>query len=296
MPQTSSLRVLVTGAAGFVGAHLVTALTAAGHVAEGFDLRWGQDICDAEQVGSAVRGCDAVVHLAAWADLYAARENPVEAVRVNVLGTAVVAEAAARHGVRLVHGSTACVYGNQPSYPSNEDAPTHPTEIYAQSKLAAEQVVRGLVASAGLDATWARFPGVYGERLRGALAVARFFEAAARDGELTVHGDGSQTRTPIHAADLVAGLVALVGQPGVKGPINLGTADEISALELARHVVHLAGAGRIVHVDQRLPQTWREHIDSSRAERLLGWRPGVPLHEGLARTWAWWQSREARQH
>lgn len=292
MSSQPSQRVLVTGGAGFVGRHLVQRLEARGHAVTVFDLHSGGDICDAHAVERALPGHDTVVHLAAWADLYAARLDPVEAVRVNVLGTAVIAEAAARFGARLVHGSTACVYGNQPSYPSCEAAIPNPTEIYARSKLAAEEVVRGMVASHGLGATWARFPGVYGEGLRGALAVARFFEAASHDGVISVHGDGRQTRSPIYVSDLAEGLARLVETPAISGAINLGAPEEISALDLARRVIALTGRGRVAHVEQRLPQTWRELLNSQRAHEQLGWQANTSLQEGLARTWAWWCDTE----
>lgn len=257
-----------------------------------FDLRDGQDINDVTAVEQALRTASSVVHLAAWADLYEARRDPVEAVRVNVLGTAVVADAAQRLGVRLIHASTACVYGNQALFPSREDAVPNPTEIYAQTKLAAEQVVRGMVASHGLDAVIVRFPGVYGPGLRGALAVARFFEQACTDGMLEVHGDGRQTRSPIHVDDLIRGLVAIVERPAVRDTINLGTPEEISALQLAERIQALVGRGRIVHGPQRSPQTERELIDRSRAQAVLGWAPRVSLEEGLRRTWAWWRETQ----
>lgn len=290
MNEQHQRRVLVTGGRGFVGAHLVRALEARAHEVGVFDLRDGADVCDSGAVRSRLFGVHTVVHLAAWADLYEARRDPIEAVRVNVLGTAVVADAARRAGARLVHGSTACVYGNQPSYPSAEGAIPNPTEIYAQSKLAAEQVVTGLVASHDLDATVVRFPGVYGEGLRGALAVARFFQQATRDDVLTVHGDGHQTRTPIHVEDLVRGLVAIIERPGVSGLLNLGTDDEISALELAHKIRDIVGGGRIEHGPQRDPQTMRELVDWSRARELLDWSPRISLDEGLARTWRWWRT------
>lgn len=285
------LRVVVTGGRGFVGSHLMSGLRGAGHWVSALDLVDGLDVCDPAAVWSALAEADVVVHLAAWADLYEARRDPVEAVRVNVLGTATVANVARLRGIRLVHGSTACVYGNQETYPTPENAVPNPTEIYAQTKLAAEQVVQGLVASFGLDAVCVRFPGVYGEGLRGALAVARFFECAMSNGELEVHGDGLQTRTPIHVEDLVRGLLRVVESPDIRGVINLGTSEEISALDLARRIREIVGRGRIVHVGQRLPQTHRELVDWTRARTLLGWEPQVTLREGLERTWRWWCMR-----
>ncbi len=295
MAQPTPQRIVVTGGQGFVGKHLVQALRTRGFDATSFDLRAGQDIRDTATVEQALSAASAVVHLAAWADLYEARRDPVEAVRVNVLGTAVVADAARRQGVRLIHASTACVYGNQARFPTPEDTVPNPTEIYAQTKLAAEQVVRGLVASHGLEAVIVRFPGVYGAGLRGALAVARFFERASADGVLEVHGDGAQTRSPIHVEDLVRGLVAIVERPEVRDTLNLGTPEEISALELAERIQALVGRGRIVHGPQRSPHTERELIDWSRAHAVLGWTPRVSLEEGLRRTWAWWRETQMTQ-
>ena len=285
------MRVVVTGGRGFVGSRLVSALHEAKHNVRSLDLADGLDICDRDAVRSALVDSDVVVHLAAWADLYEARRNPIEAVRVNVLGTAVVADVVRSFGLRLVHGSTACVYGNQASYPSPESAVPNPTEIYAQTKLAAEQVIQGLVASHNLDATIVRFPGVYGEGLRGSLAVARFFERAVADGTLEIHGDGLQTRTPIHVDDLVAGLVRILEHADVRGIINLGTSEEISALELARRIQAIVGRGRVEHVAQRLPQTYREVVDWRRAWEVLGWEPAISLDEGLRRVWCWWCQR-----
>ncbi len=285
-------RVVVTGGRGFLGTHLVRALTSRGVPTVVLDLRDGLDVCDGPTVRAALRDGDCVVHLAAYANLYEARETPIDAVRVNVLGTATLADAVRQAGGRLIHGSTACVYGNQDRYPCSEDARPNPTEIYGHTKLAAEQVVRGMVASHGLDATIVRFPGLYGEGLRGALAVARFFRAAMRGADLVVHGDGHQTRSPLYAGDLVEALVRLVERPDLDGVANLPGSEEVSALNLARRIQTLVGAGRIVHGPQRLPQTWREALDGSRAEEWLDWRPTTSLDLGLRRTWEWFRGEE----
>ncbi len=285
------MRIAVTGGRGFVGSHLVSALRAAGHGVRTLDLANGLDVCNSQVVHSALADAQVVVHLAAWADLYEAHRDPVRAVRVNVFGTAVVAGAAQVLGLRLVHGSTACVYGNQLAYPTPESAVPNPTEIYAQTKLAAEQVIQGFISSHNLDATIVRFPGVYGEGLRGALAIARFFERAASDGVLEVHGNGLQTRTPIHVDDLVGGLLRIIERPDVHGLMNLGTSEEVSAVELAHRIRAIVGRGRVEHVAQRLPQTYREIVDWSKAREVLGWKPEISLDEGLLRVWRWWRQR-----
>lgn len=288
--QPRRVLVLLTGGRGFIGAATLRRLRQRGHDARTFDLRDGQDILDEAALLAAIAPGATVLHLAAYADLYEARERPVDATRVNVLGTAQVADVTRRRGGRLILGSTLCVYGNQPTYPSREDAALNPTEIYAHTKLAAEQVVRGLQASLGLRLAIARFPGVYGPGMRSSLAVARFMRAAAAGGELLVHGDGLQTRTPLHVEDLAAGLVALVERDDLSGAINFAAREEISALELARRIIELAGQGTIRHVEQRSPQTLRELADGTRAARELGWTPTISLAEGLASTWRWWRT------
>ncbi|MCB9706162.1 MAG: sugar nucleotide-binding protein [Myxococcales bacterium] len=285
-------RVVVTGARGFVGSEVIRQLAGAGRQAIPFDLRDGLDICSEADLLEVIREGDDVVHLAAYADLYRARERPVEATRVNVVGTSCVAEVTRRRGGRLILGSTLCVYGNQPTYPTREDAAPNPSEIYAQTKLAAEQVVRGMVDSLGLRAVIVRFPGVYGPGMRGALAVACFMRAAREGGVLEIHGDGLQTRTPMHVSDVARGLLALLQRPEIDGVINLAAPEEISALELARRIISLAGAGTIRHGPQRTPQTLRELADGSRAA-AVGWTPSIGLSEGLASTWKWFLEHSA---
>jgi nucleoside-diphosphate-sugar epimerase len=285
-------RVVVTGGRGFVGSALLALAQRAGYRVASYDLRDGLDICDPSALHAAIEPGDTVVHLAAYADLYVAREHPVDCVRVNVLGTTLVAEATRQRGARLILGSTLCVYGNQPHYPTPEDARPNPSEIYAQTKLAAEQVVRGMVDSLGLQAAIVRFPGVYGPGMRDSLAVARFMHAASEGGELLVHGDGAQTRTPMHVEDVADGLLAVVQHERVNRVINLAAPEEISALDLARRVVRLAGRGTIRHTAQRSPQTLREFADGTLAAQELSWKPQRALDEGLAATWEWWQSRQ----
>ncbi len=289
--QLNAKRVVVTGGRGFIGRRLIEVLGSRGHDAVSFDLKDGHDVCDLNVALRLIRDGDLVVHLAATADLYVAQKDPVGATRTNVLGTAVVAEATRRRGGRLILGSTLCVYGNQVVYPSREDAVPNPSEIYAQTKLAAEQGVKVLVDSQGLRALIVRFPGVYGERLRGSMAIARFLMAALAGGELQVHGDGHQTRTPLHVDDVVDGLCAAIDSDELVGIVNLAGREEVSALDLAHRVQALVGRGQIAHVAQREPQTWRELADGTHAEIVLGWQPRISLDEGLRRTLRWMLSR-----
>lgn len=282
-------RIVVTGGRGFIGSEFVALARHAGYAVTTFDLRDGQDICDPAALLAAIGEGDVVVHLAAYADLYVAREHPVDCVRTNVMGTAQVADITRQRNGRLILGSTLCVYGNQQKYPTFEDSRPNPTEIYAQSKLAAEQVVMGLTDTLGLKAAIVRFPGVYGPGMRESLAVARFMRAAREGGELIIHGDGRQTRTPLYVQDLADGLLAAVQHMDFHGVVNLATSEEISALDLAHGIIRLAGRGTIRHAAQRSPQTLRELADSTLAARKLGWTAKTLLDQGLAATWDWFQ-------
>ena len=282
-------RIVVTGGRGFIGSEFVALARHAGHTVVTFDLRDGQDICDPAALLAAIGEGDVVVHLAAYADLYIAREHPVDCVRTNVVGTAQVADITRQRHGRLILGSTLCVYGNQQQYPTFENTRPNPTEIYAQSKLAAEQVVLGLTDTLGLKAAIVRFPGVYGPGMRESLAIARFMRAASEGGELIIHGDGRQTRTPLYVQDVANGLLAVVRDADFHDVVNLSTSDEISALDLAHRIIRLAGRGTIRHAAQRSPQTLREFADSTLAACKLGWVAKTPLDQGLAATWDWFQ-------
>jgi UDP-glucose 4-epimerase len=291
------MRAVVTGGAGFIGSHLVDALVARGdEVTVVDDLSTGRR----ENLAPAARlvehdirepfdvDADVVFHLAAQADVGTSVEQPVFDAEVNVLGTLRVLEAARAAGAALVFASTGgAIYGDVEA-PAGEDAPLAPVSPYGMAKLAAEGYVAGWRRLHGLRTAVLRFANVYGPRQSASLeggVVAIFLERLAAGEETVIFGDGEQTRDFVHVDDVVAGLLAAAGRDG--GTFNIGTGVETSVTRLhalCRRACGIQAPPR--HDPPRLGDARRSVLDVSRAAAELGWRPAVPLEDGLRRTWA----------
>jgi nucleoside-diphosphate-sugar epimerase len=282
------MKILATGGAGFIGSHLVNRLKLKGHEVDIFDITSGHDLRNVEQVGVAIKGKDAVFHLAAIADLSWARNHSKETMDINVLGTINVAEGCGKYKVPLYYASTCCVYGNQKKHPSNESTPPNPSEIYAYTKLAGEEVIKGYGELTGLRYNLMRFATIYGEKMRSALGVHIFLRQALKGQPITVHGDGKQTRTLTYIDDLVDGMVMLFESNLFLREINLSTEESISAISMAKRIKKLTKSkSPIVFIPQRPGQTFKEEIDASKAKNKFGWKTKTPFNKGLERTLAW---------
>ena len=310
------MRSLVTGGAGFIGSHLVDALTERGdEVLVVDDLSTGKrrnletalargatlellDVTQARELMTAMEGFEpeSVFHLAAQIDVRKSMQDPAFDARLNVLGTINVLEAASRFGAqRFVFASTGgAIYGEgadrAAELPFREDSRCEPFSIYGQSKLAAEGYVALYGRRRALATTSVRLGNVYGPRQDPALeaGVVAIFCGLARDGgRPTVFGDGAQTRDYLHVADVVAGLLA-AERAGEAGPFNLGTGVETSVLELAERIGRLALRTDFepVFAPAREGEVERIALDVRRAGERLGWRAGRDLETGLAETLA----------
>jgi len=276
-------RLLVTGAAGFIASKLVQRLRDSGDEVSEFDIARGQDICNLKQVTEAIRGKDAVFHLAAVADLNYARVYPVRSMEINVQGTWNIAEACRKQrGTVLFYASTICVYGNQEVHPVTEKSLPNPSEIYACSKLAGENVVKGYHLTYGLPYNIMRFATIYGPGTRPALGTHIFMGQALREEPITVHGNGEQTRTLTHVNDLVDAILA-VYKSGVTNDIfNMTATEEISALRMAKDIKRLTGSkSEIVFIPQRIGQTFREEISADHIRERVGWKARIGWDDGL---------------
>jgi UDP-glucose 4-epimerase len=292
------VRVLVTGGSGFIGAHVVDRLIVHGHEPRVFDLvldprrvadRVDQvvgDILDVAALRAAMRGCDAVVHLAAVADVDEVAVDPLHADLVNTRGTGVVLEAAREEGIRrFIYGSTIWVYGNTAgAEPLDEDVPlASPEHFYTATKLAGELYCRSYGQMFGLAPTILRFGIPHGPGARPSTVVARFVARALAGEPLRINGNGDQTRQFVYVADLADGIVASLTEKAQGRTYNLVGDEHVSVREIARIVQAHIGDVSIEHAPGRPGDLGSVHISGRRASHELGWRARTTFADGVGR-------------
>jgi UDP-glucose 4-epimerase len=320
------MRILVTGAAGFIGSNLVAELLRRDHSVVGFDnLSQGSrlnladfsdhpsfdfreaDIRDELAIRDAAEGCDTIVHLAAYkipryADAY-------ETLMINGLGSEIVAQTAAQTGAKIVAASTSDVYGKNPQVPFSEDMdsvignPQVKRWAYAISKMFEEQLLLACHERFGIDVVLLRFFGGYGpnQNLTWWGGPQSVFIEKALDGEpLPVHGDGRQTRSFTYVTDHVAGIAAAVESSRADNlVVNIGAEEEISIRALAELIWRLVqGDDEPARIEEipyasfgKYEDVVRRVPDISRARELLGFEPKVDLESGLRETIRWQAER-----
>ena len=296
------MRAIVTGGAGFIGSHVVDALLARGdevhvlddlskgrreNVAAGAELHVA-DIRDPDAVFDAVRP-EAVLHLAAQADVRVSVERPGFDADVNVLGTVRILEAARRHGAKVVFTSSGGAGYGECDGPAPETAPMRPLAPYGVSKLAGEEYLAAYNRLYGSSHVTLRLGNVYGPRQEPhgeAGVVAIFMGLLLEGGTPRIYGDGRQTRDYVYVGDVARAARAALGHDG--GVFNVGTGIETSVLELYDAIVAASGIDRPAeHAPARLGELQRSVLDVSLAARELRWRPEHSLAGGLAETWRW---------
>lgn len=294
------MNVLVTGGAGFIGSHVAEHYLQAGHdVAVIDDLSVGIrdsvpdgaafdriDIRD----GAAVRDCiqrvdpDIINHHAAHNDAMESLEEPAVDAETNIQGSIHLLEAARQQDVsHVVYASSGGLsYGEPQELPTPEDHPMQPSYPYGISKHSVEHYLDLYQELYGLDFTVLRYASVYGPRATGGV-IMNFLQAAARDEQPVIFGDGTQTRDFIHVEDIAAAnLLAHTGS----GYFNIGTCTETSITELWTLVQDVAGVETEPrHEDRWLGDIDRCRLDYSAAEEQLGWAPGIELADGIRQTW-----------
>jgi UDP-glucose 4-epimerase len=296
------VRVLVTGGAGFIGSHLVDALLDRGAEVSMADhlhrspkpwfgealLRGAQlyvaDLRDLPALRPAFAAArpEVVLHLAAQADVRVSVADPAFDAQVNVAGTVSVLEAAREVGARrVVMASTAAVYGDPRDLPTPESAPIAPLSPYGTSKAAAEWYLAQYRRLHGISTLALRMANVYGPRQdpHGEAGVVSIFSGQAASGaRATLFGDGRQTRDYVFVDDVVDAWLAAAASD-VTGALNISTGIETSVRELAEalDLSYDFAPGRVGEIE-------RSCLDPSAAAAQLGWRPAVPLANGLRRT------------
>lgn len=305
------VRVLVTGGAGFIGTHLVRRLAEQGHqVTILDDLSTGvlrpdlaaratlvaADVRDAEAVGRAALKAECIYHLAAVVGVRHALQNQVRSLTVDWLGTKNVLEAAEREGAAVFVASSSAVYGKTERLPIGEEddvvlGNTHlPSWTYSTAKLSEELLARAWAAERGLRVKVGRFFNVIGPGQTGAygMVVPRFVEAALKGEALVVYGRGDHTRTFVDIQDALDGLEAVMARGRWGVAYNIGGAEEITVLELARRVLALTGSSSpvtFVPFEEAFGPDFEEigrRVPDIRRLQVLGYQPRRPLEQTLA--------------
>jgi UDP-glucose 4-epimerase len=298
------MKILITGGAGFIGSHIAELYqdraeeirvldnlrTGYRHNLEGLRHTFIEgSVTDRELVRKAVEGVDYVFHMAALVSVPESMAKPGECVDINVHGLLNVLEEASAAGVRkLVFASSAAVYGDNPTVPKLETMLPEPKSPYAITKLDGEYYL-GMFRNEGrLETAAIRFFNVFGPRQdpKGAYAAAVpiFIEKALRGEDITVFGDGGQTRDFIYVKDIVGALSFAAETPGVTGVFNAGYGGQITINDLADRVIALAGsASKVIHAAERAGDVRHSRASADKL-RAAGWIPQHRLGEGLART------------
>jgi UDP-glucose 4-epimerase len=293
--------VLVTGGSGFIGSHVIDRLLARGVSARNLDLVASPyhaasevetnigSVTDAAAVAAPLAGCEAVVHLAAVADVNAVDADPTHAVAVNDGGTLGVLEACRQAGVRRVaYGSTVWAYSDcAETHVDEESVLAPPRHTYTVTKLAGEEHCALYAAEHGLEVVTLRFGIPYGPRARVAAVVPAFVERALAGQPLQVAGDGAQARQFVYVEDLAEGIVTglLDGRPG--RVYNLVGDEMTTVREVAEAVRARIPGSEVMRVPARAGDLPLKVVSSARAREELGWAAATPFAEGLDRYVRW---------
>jgi UDP-glucuronate decarboxylase len=317
--QLKDKRVLVTGGAGFIGSHITEKLMKTCEITLYDNLRrnsigWLQiprnvqlvkgDVLDLANLKRVVKDADVIFHLAAIAGITAVTKNPINTMKINLIGTYNLFQALEEEEPeieRVVLASTSEVYGKY-SFLGNEESLTaqgpvsEPRWCYAISKLAAEHLAHSYFLEGDVPVTILRYFNVYGPRQTGESAIHNFVEKAIMGRPLVIFGDGLQVRSWCYIQDAVEATILAASERGAVGKVlNVGNPKTaITIASLAELVVRLASSkSKISYVPKDFADVELRIPDISQARKVLGYSPKVDLEEGLLRTMRWFRSKEA---
>jgi UDP-glucuronate decarboxylase len=311
MPQIH--RILVTGGAGFLGSHLCERLVEQGHDVICVDNfftsqktnvshllgRPNFDLVRHDITQSLVLDVDQIYNLACPAAPGHYQYNPIKTMKTSVLGAIHTLGIAKRCRATILQASTSEVYGDPEVHPQPESYrgnvnPVGPRACYDEGKRAAETLFMDYHRMHRTNVRIVRIFNTYGPRMHpyDGRVVSNFIRQALHGEDITVFGDGSQTRSFCYRDDLVEGMLRMMTAPDdCVGPINLGNPDEYTILELAEQVIKLTGSrSKIIHKDLPMDDPVRRRPDITLAKKHLAWSPKTPLREGLEKTVAWFRT------
>jgi dTDP-glucose 4,6-dehydratase len=299
-------RVVITGAAGFIGSHLAEALLDCGCSVIGIDNLLTGDIANIAHLADRdflflkhdvtnyiyIDGpVDFVLHWASPASPIDYLELPIPTLKVGALGTHKALGLAKAKGARFVLASTSEVYGDPLEHPQKETYwgnvnPIGPRGVYDEAKRFAEAMTTAYHRYHGVDAKIVRIFNTYGPRMRvnDGRAVPAFMSQALRNEDVTIFGDGRQTRSFTYISDLVDGIIRLM-HSDTNDPVNIGNPKEMTIEEIARTIIRMTGStSGIVYRPLPTDDPKVRQPDITRARTLLGWEPKVALEQGLTKT------------
>lgn len=300
------MRILVTGGAGFIGTHLCHRLIEAGNEViclDNFFTGQKSNIADLliypnfELIRHDITQpifleVDQIYNLACPASPVHYQYNPVKTIKTNILGTLNMLGLAKRVKARILQASTSEVYGDPLQHPQKEEYwgnvnPIGIRSCYDEGKRTAETLMMDYYRQNKVDVRIIRIFNTYGPFMHenDGRVVSNFIVQALRNQDITVYGDGSQTRSFCYVDDLVSGMIKMMEQPGFIGPVNLGNPEEYTVLELAQKIIKMVQSQSKV-VFKPLPENdpTRRRPDISLAKEKLDWQPTIPVEQGLEKT------------
>jgi UDP-glucuronate 4-epimerase len=304
------MRYVVTGAAGFIGSHLLRELLDRGHDAVGWDAftdyydpalkEQNADGLPVERIDLAqdeipdLDGVDGVFHLAGQPGVSSFGDVFPVYVRQNVVATQRLLEAAVASRTRVLFASSSSVYGDAESYPTSEDTRLRPLSPYGVTKLACEHLLGSYGTELGLDAVILRYFTIYGPRQRPDMALARWIAMVGRGESLELQGDGTQSRSFTYVDDAVDATIRAQERVGAGAVLNVGGGEEVSMLAAVEALEQVSGRSlELVHVPRRKGDQPRSLADTSRVRAAIGWEPRTPFADGLQAQWRWAADRVA---
>jgi len=307
-------RIIITGGAGFVGSHLTDVLMKQGHEVKVLDNfftgrkrnveHWighpNFDLITHDVVNPIMLEVDEIYHLASPASPPHYMYNPIKTIKTNSVGTINMLGLAQRVGARVLLASTSEVYGDPEEHPQKETYrgnvnPIGPRACYDEGKRIAETLMYAYEKQGGVEVRVARIFNTFGPRMNigDGRVVSNFIIQALQNKDITVYGEGDQTRSFQYVSDLVAGLVALMNGNYTQ-PVNIGNPDEYTMLEFAKKVIQIIGSdSKIVFKPLPKDDPMRRKPDITRARTKIGWEPKVTVSEGLAKSIAYFKQEVA---
>jgi len=298
------MRILISGGGGFIGSHLTDRLLEQGHFVVCVDNFFSGQRQNIEHLHNhpnfqliehdvteplSIENIDQVFHLACPASPVYYQFDAIKTVKTNVLGTIHMLDLAEKNHARFLITSTSEIYGDPKVHPQTEDywgnvSTLGPRACYDEGKRVAETLTMEYHRQKGVDVRIARIFNTYGPRMKqnDGRVISNFIVQALSGDQITVYGDGSQTRSFCFVSDTVEGLLRLMSSDKTgPNPVNIGNPEEVTVLELAQRIGAFLSSPSIVHKPLPQDDPTRRRPDITRANTTLGWAPTIPLDEGL---------------